>query len=122
MLDNPPWNNYNIIMNVLRFEWDENKNEINKLKHRVSFEEAETVFYDDNAIVIPDPDHSAFEERFVILGFSMRARLLIVCHCLRSNGNVIRIISARKATTQETRQYNDWEVEPCATTTIFPMA
>lgn len=96
-------------MERLLFEWDEDKNAKNKVKHQVSFEEAETVFYDVNAVVIPDPDHSALEERFIILGFSMRARLLIVCHCYRSNENVIRIISARKATAKETRQYNALE-------------
>lgn len=98
-------------MEMLFFEWDQNKNEINKVKHWVSFEEAETVFYDENAVMIPDPDHSDIEEeRFIILGFSAAARLLVVCHCYRGRDNVIRIISARKATAQETRQYNDMEV------------
>lgn len=95
---------------MLFFEWDENKNEINKVKHKVSFEEAETVFYDANAVLLPDPDHSEFEERFIMLGFSARARMLMVCHCYRGADNVIRIISARKATAQETKQYNDMEV------------
>ena len=94
-------------MDTLIFEWDENKNIVNKKKHQVSFEEAETVFYDDNALLIPDPEHSMDEERFVLLGFSYRARLLIVCHCYRQSENVIRIISARRATAQETRQYNE---------------
>lgn len=94
---------------MLRFEWDENKNTINKDKHRVSFEEAQTVFYDENAVVIPDHKHSAEEERFVILGFSELARMLIVCHCYRENESVIRIISARKATRKETAQYNEME-------------
>ena len=89
----------------MQFEWDENKNPINKSKHRISFEEAETVFYDENALVISDPEHSFEEERFLILGFSFTARLLIVCHCYRRGGSTIRIISARKATAQETRQY-----------------
>ena len=98
-------------MEMLFFEWDQNKNEINKAKHRVSFEEAETVFYDENAIMIPDPDHSDIgEERFIMLGFSAAARLLVVCHCCRGADNVIRIISARKATAQEARQYDDMEV------------
>ena len=110
-LDKALRGNYNIIMEMLFFEWDQNKNEINKVKHRVSFEEAETVFYDENAVMIPDPDHSDIEEeRFIILGFSAAARLLVVCHCYRGRDNVIRIISARKATAQETRQYNDMEV------------
>ncbi len=98
-------------MEALNFEWDENKNAINKVKHRVSFEEAETVFYDESAIMIPDPDHSDIaEERFILLGFSMAARMLVVCHCYRGEDRVIRIISARKATAQEARQYHDMEV------------
>ena len=95
---------------MLQFEWDEHKNAINKTKHRISFEEAETVFYDENAIIIADPEHSNEEERFIILGFSFTARLLVVCHCYRHDDNVIRIISARKATAQEIRQYDDTEV------------
>ena len=95
---------------MLQFEWDEHKNAINKTKHRISFEEAETVFYDENAIIIADPEHSDEEERFIILGFSFTARLLVVCHCYRHDDNVIRIISARKATAQEIRQYDDTEV------------
>ena len=97
-------------MNMLSFEWDENKNMINKAKHQVSFEEAETVFYDENAVMIPDPEHSEFEERFILLGFSAFARLLLVCHCYRDAENTIRIISARKANAQESRQYSDMEV------------
>ena len=97
--------NYNIIMDSLRFEWDPEKNEINKRKHQVSFEEAQTVFYDEEAKVIDDPEHSADEERFIILGFSKRANLLVVCHCYRASETVIRIISARKATKTEMRQY-----------------
>ena len=92
-------------MEEIRFEWDENKNEINKNKHGVSFEESETVFYDENALVIDDPEHSQEEERFIILGFSRRANLLVVCHCYRAADMVIRIISARKATKNETKFY-----------------
>lgn len=92
-------------MDSLRFEWDPEKNEINKRKHQVSFEEAQTVFYDEEAKVIDDPEHSAGEERFIILGFSKRANLLVVCHCYRASETVIRIISARRATKTETRQY-----------------
>ena len=95
---------------MLQFEWDENKNAINKVKHRVSFEEAETVFYDENALLIADPEHSQDEERFILLGFSVAARMLIMCHCYRGGDNVIRIISARKATAQEARQYGETEV------------
>ena len=95
---------------MLQFEWDRNKNEINKKKHRVSFEEAETTFYDVNAVVIPDPEHSEDEDRFILLGFSAMARLLLVSHCYRGKDEVIRIISARKATPFEARQYNEMEV------------
>ena len=99
--------NYNIIIDNLCFEWDENKNNTNKRKHKVSFEEAKTVFEDVEALVIDDPDHSEEEERFIILGFSSKANLLVVCHCYRMDDTVIRIISARKATTRERKQYND---------------
>lgn len=92
-------------MDELNFEWDENKNKINKKKHGISFEEAETVFYDENALLIDDPEHSQEEERFIILGLSYTANLLIVCHCYRASETVIRIISARKATKQEEKQY-----------------
>ena len=95
-------------MEYLRFEWDANKNTINKAKHKVSFEEAQTVFYDADAIVIDDPDHSETEERFIILGFSAKANLLMVCHCYRESDSVIRIISARKATTKESQQYAEF--------------
>ena len=66
-------------MECIQFEWDENKNHINQNKHNISFEEAKTVFYDDEALVIDDPDHSEAEERFIILGLSNKANLLIVC-------------------------------------------
>ena len=89
---------------MIRFEWDENKNTINKRKHKISFEEAQTVFYDAEALVIPDPEHSQDEERFIILGMSRRANLLVVCHCYRESETVIRIISARKATRNEAAQ------------------
>lgn len=94
-------------MEELIFNWDENKNSGNKLKHKISFEEAKTVFYDDCALIIPDPEHSEDEERFVILGTSCKANLLVVCHCMRESETVIRIISARKATkTEEKKYYN----------------
>ena len=67
---------YNIIMKGIKFEWDFNKNEINKKKHKISFEEAQTVFYDEEALIIDDPEHSEEEERFIILGFSKKANLL----------------------------------------------
>jgi uncharacterized DUF497 family protein len=92
-------------MSNLSFEWDERKAETNFKKHGVSFEEARSVFVDERAKLINDPDHSDDEDRFVILGLSGALRLLLVCHCYRSDGNVIRIISARKASTTESKAY-----------------
>lgn len=92
-------------MNTLHFEWDEAKAKANLKKHGVSFEEAKSVFLDDQARMIPDPDHSRGEERFVMLGFSSSLKLLVVCHCFRVEGRVIRIISARKATRTEAQIY-----------------
>ena len=90
---------------ALQFEWDEKKNQINLKKHRISFEEAKTVFYDDNAIVFDDPEHSEDEERFILLGMSIFGKICIVCHCVRCNETLIRIISARKATKKEADLY-----------------
>ena len=91
-------------MAELRFEWDDRKNVDNKLwKHGVSFEEAQTVFYDDRALLIDDPDED--EDRFVLLGLSMTLRTLVVCHCYRVRDEVIRIISARKALREERADY-----------------
>ena len=95
-------------METIAFEWDENKNTTNKKKHNVSFEEASTVFYDENALLISDPDHSEIEERFIILGMSAAANVLVVCHCFRQSETVIRIISARKATRSEENQYRNY--------------
>ena len=92
-------------MNSIKFEWNEVKASSNVNKHGVSFEEARTVFYDERAKLIGDPDHSENEDRFILLGLSSSLRVIIVCHCYRSEGNVIRIISARKATTNETKAY-----------------
>ena len=92
-------------MDMINFEWDENKNQSNRRKHGISFEEAETVFYDENALVIDDPEHSGEEERFIILGLSCKTNLLIVCHCYRSSDTAVRIISARKATKKESSYY-----------------
>ncbi len=89
----------------MQFEWDLNKNEINKQKHGISFEEAQTVFYDEYAILFDDPDNSDDEERFLILGLSQRENLCIVSHCYRGADEIIRIISARKATKTETSYY-----------------
>lgn len=92
-------------MEEIHFEWDENKNQINQRKHRISFEEAKTVFYDEEALVQEDPEHSKEEDRFIILGLSRKANLLVVCHCYRESDSVIRLISARKATNYEAGQY-----------------
>jgi len=91
--------------NDLRFAWDSKKAAINQKKHKIDFEEGSTVFYDENALLIYDPDHSETEDRFIILGISKRTRLLVVCHCYPENANLIRIISARKATKKEAAQY-----------------
>jgi uncharacterized DUF497 family protein len=89
----------------LRFEWDARKSRVNRTKHGVSFEEAQTVFLDDHALLIDDPDHSEDEDRFVLLGLSTSLRALVVCHCYRRGGEVIRIISARKADSSERALY-----------------
>ncbi len=92
-------------VNSLHFEWDPGKATLNERKHGVSFEEAQSVFSDDRARLIDDPDHSEDEERFILLGLSSNLRILVVVHCYRASGNVIRIISARKATREEQRHY-----------------
>jgi uncharacterized DUF497 family protein len=92
-------------MRPLRFVWDERKNTLNKRKHGVSFEEGQTVFADEQALLIHDPDHSDEEDRFLLLGISANARMLIVCHCYREGTDMIRIISVWKATKSESRQY-----------------
>ncbi|MFA7419725.1 MAG: BrnT family toxin [Melioribacteraceae bacterium] len=89
----------------MRFVWDQNKNLANIKKHKISFEEAGTVFFDDKARLIHDPEHSASEERFIILGITNKLRLLVVVHTYKENDDVIRIISARKATKTETNYY-----------------
>jgi uncharacterized protein len=85
--------------------WDQRKARSNLAKHGVSFEEAQTVFLDESARLIDDPDHSGEEERFVLLGYSFQARCLIVSHCYRESASVIRLISARRATTHEEELY-----------------
>jgi hypothetical protein len=87
------------------YEWDEDKNQINIKKHGVSFEEAWTVFNDENHLYEIDDEHSFNEERFVIIGMSEHSKLLYVCHCYRENGDVIRLISARKAEKGEIEAY-----------------
>ncbi len=98
----------------LIFVWDDNKNISNKRKHSVSFEEAQTVFFDENAIEFDDPDHSISfddpdhsisEERFILLGTSHNLKVLVVCHCYLSNESEIRLISARRATKKEQTVY-----------------
>ena len=92
-------------MGELRFTWDSRKTSSNQRKHGISFEEAETVFYDENARLMSDPDHSHDEDRFVMIGMSSKLRTLVVCHCYRRGDSVIRIISARKATKREQGLY-----------------
>ena len=92
-------------MNDIRFQWDQNKNLANIRKHKVSFEEAKSVFFDENARLISDPEHSFDEERFIILGFSSKFRILVVVHTYKENDEIIRIISARKATKSESKYY-----------------
>lgn len=89
----------------IRFEWDERKNAQNRRKHGVSFEEAQSVFHDEFALLVPDPAGARSEERFVLLGLSSMLRILVVCHCVRSAGDRIRIISARKANRSEQDVY-----------------
>lgn len=92
---------------LLNFEWDVDKAVLNLKKHGISFDEAKTVFFDERAVIFDDPDHSIDEDRFLILGFSQHPRLLIVSHCIRGDGNVIRIISARKAGKKEAKYYEE---------------
>lgn len=89
----------------MRFEWDPAKAASNARKHKVTFEVAKSVFYDDFAVQFFDEEHSSSEDRFLLLGMSSDSRLLLVCHCEREDGDVIRIISARKATANEAQFY-----------------
>lgn len=92
-------------MDEIIFEWDSVKAELNYAKHKITFEEAKTVFYDENAVLIADSDHSSLDEsRFVMLVLSAELHMLVVCHCYKENDR-IRIISARKADLQEAKQY-----------------
>jgi uncharacterized DUF497 family protein len=94
-------------MKDIVFEWDKLKERRNQKKHGVSFEEAATVFVDEKALLIQDPDHSDEEDRFLLLGLSSNLRILLVCHCYRQSDRIIRLISARKASQSEQQQY--WE-------------
>jgi uncharacterized DUF497 family protein len=92
-------------MDQLSFIWDERKSLQNEKKHGVTFEEAQSVFFDEQAIEFSDPDHSEGEDRFLLLGRSYRLRILLICHCFRESKGVIRIISARRATKKERAVY-----------------
>ena len=94
-------------MNDITFEWDNRKNTINIKKHGISFEEAATVFFDNDAVVFDDPDHSIDEDRFLIIGVSKKDNLCIVSHCYKESDYVIRIISARLAAKEEKDVYNE---------------
>ena len=92
-------------MKQLRIEWDEKKAKANVRKHGVSFEEARTVFYDENAIQFYDPDHSEDADRFILLGLSFTPQVLVVCHCFRESETIVHIISARRADKDEEEEY-----------------
>jgi uncharacterized DUF497 family protein len=91
----------------MRYDWDDEKNEQNKQKHGVWFEEAIQIFDDPSALLFKDIDHSEVEERFIMLGSTPFGRILVAIHCVRENGDVIRIISARKATYKEIKVYEE---------------
>lgn len=94
---------------MIIFEWDPEKARANHRKHGVPFEEARTVFLDENAFQFIDPDHSPREMRYLMLGMSQKGRVLLVSHCERDDGRCIRIISARKATAGEREHYPWWK-------------
>ncbi len=94
-------------MKEIKFDWDKNKATKNLVKHKVSFEEAQSVFDDDNARLIFDPDHSEDEDRFILLGLSYSLKVLVVVHCYKDEENIIRLISARKATKKEAINYKE---------------
>ena len=95
-------------MRKLTFDWDKNKALSNQKKHKVSFQEAKSVFYDQNARLIHDPEHSLSEDRNILLVMSSSLRLLIVCHCYQENEQVIRLISARLANSREHQEYQEF--------------
>lgn len=95
-------------MRKLTFDWDKNKALLNQKKHKVSFQEAKSVFYDQNARLIHDSEHSFSEDRYILLGMSSSLRLLIVCHCYQENEQVIRLISARLANSREHQEYGEF--------------
>jgi len=93
---------------MIHFSWDNNKNNSNKAKHGIDFSEARSVFFDENARLIVDPDHSIDEERFILLGLSIKAKILTVVHCYKENDDTIRLISARKANKKEAKTYEEF--------------
>ena len=95
-------------MKTINFSWDKTKANSNLIKHKISFEEAKTVFDDDNARLMYDPDHSEDEDRFILLGLSCKLKILTIVHCYKDDENNIRIISARKSTKKETKQYREY--------------
>jgi len=95
-------------MNKITFSWDDNKANSNLKKHKISFEEAKTVFDDENARLILDSEHSQDEERFILLGLSYKLKVLTVVHCYKDSEENIRIISARKSTKNEEKQYKEY--------------
>lgn len=90
---------------MYKFEWDHIKDKTNQKKHGISFEEAKSVFFDENALEFYDFDHSHEEERFLMLGLSFKLRILLICHCYKEDKGIIRIISARRATKNEQKEY-----------------
>ncbi len=92
-------------MAEITFQWDPRKSRANRAKHGISFEEAQSAFFDEDALLMEDPEHSEEEDRFILLGLSSTLRELVVSHCYRQDDGVIRIISARKAVPSERRQY-----------------
>ena len=90
---------------MISFEWDFKKNSQNRKKHGIEFEDAVSVFMDENAIIYDDIDHADDEERYIILGVDSKSRILVVVHCYRKSDTVIRIISARTATRNEIADY-----------------
>jgi uncharacterized DUF497 family protein len=102
--------NYNVCINAIDFDWDPNKAAGNIRKHGISFEEASSAFYDERSRLIYDPDHSQDDDRYILLGVSEESRLLMVCHLYKENDRLIRIISARPATKDERRQYQEFLV------------
>ena len=92
-------------MKDIYFDWSEAKNQANVRKHGVSFKEAKSVFFDESALLLADPDHSEDEDRFVLLGLSAKLRLLLVCHCFEADDGLIRVISCRKANRKEMSLY-----------------